>query len=591
MTSVFKGLFASVGQHVSDEMIACLVSGEMGGTRLRKAERHLAKCWKCRSRYEELDRAAMGFVELHKHVSTPHPPQASQWREVFVARLNQTAEELPQGGRLARWFAPHRFSMFTVMNPTVASLLVVALAAVVLLLIWQRSVVTVSAAELLDRAEVSETDTSLQRSGGVVYQRVRIKTPHNTLERDLYRDQAGRRKVKHEAVSPELEQLKIKLEFAGVDWQAPLSAASYRSWHDRQWDAQDEVRQPTKDRFMLTTRTAGGVVASESLTVRANDFHPMQRTVELTDVGTIRIEEVNYAVLSWDAVNADLFEPATKLAAKVAAANVVAHALPGPVLPSAEELVDVELRARLILNHLNADTVEQIRVVRGTHGVEVKGVVDTEDRKQEIVANLRAIPHVTSSILSIEELNRNPAAVADVTSIQQYFLVGQPSPLENYLIKDMGRAREDLSLISKRLLDASLIVQREASALSELQERFAPGDPLRESARLALNELVGNHAGALLAGLDAEAEGIQYARLSSAAAENGEIPSLPIGARLASADDGVGIEAAANQSLCQELITSADGQARPASAIAVDLLATIERLRSVVTQLRQSQGL
>ena len=89
MKNVLEIVLANIRTHLSDETLSDLVSGELAGGKLRRAQFHLSKCWKCRSRYEQLERAAMGFVELHKQIITPNPPEVSQWREMFLARLDK----------------------------------------------------------------------------------------------------------------------------------------------------------------------------------------------------------------------------------------------------------------------------------------------------------------------------------------------------------------------------------------------------------------------------------------------------------------------------------------------------------------------
>src|SRR5258708_34709781 len=144
----------------------------------------------------------MGFVELHKQIITPNPPEASQWREMFLARLDQAAAAAPSSSwsRLRPHFG---FAGLTDMNPFLASAAVILVASVVLFFIWQRSMSSVSASELLQRAESSDSNPSRTGAPGVIYQKVRIRTAHASVERDLYRDREGRRLPKPEAVVAE----------------------------------------------------------------------------------------------------------------------------------------------------------------------------------------------------------------------------------------------------------------------------------------------------------------------------------------------------------------------------------------------------
>src|SRR5258708_32429932 len=191
MRNVLEILIANIRTHLSDETLSDLVSGQLGGGQLRRAQFHLSKCWKCRSRYEQLERAAMGFVQLHKQIIPPNPPGASEWREMFLARLDQAATEVPSSS-WSRLLPHFRFAGFTNMNPFLASTAVILVASVILLFIWQRSMPSVSASELMRRAESADSNSVQSGNPGVIYQKVQIRMPHGSVERDLYRDREGR---------------------------------------------------------------------------------------------------------------------------------------------------------------------------------------------------------------------------------------------------------------------------------------------------------------------------------------------------------------------------------------------------------------
>jgi hypothetical protein len=570
-------LMANLGAHLSDDTLSQLVSGELGSAKLRRTKRHLSKCWKCRSRHEELDRAAMAFVELHKHVITPNPPEEAQWRELLLARLGEASAQLPS----SFWSRfPLRFRLANVpkMNPLLASTAVVVVACAFLLLIWQRSAPSVSASELLERAKTHDANSSRIGTPGVIYQKVRITTKQGAIERDLYRDREGQRQPKSQPVASDLIPLETKLSIAGVNWDEPLSAASYENWHDRQELKQDEVKRSGKGLLTLRTQTSNRMVVGESLTVRDDDFHPIKRTVELLDAGTIEITEINYAVLNWHAVNENLFEPLTPSPNPTRSVPALVAPLPPP-LPTPVQLLDAELQARLTLNRLGADSGAQIRVTHTDTGIEVKGVVDSEQRKQEIVSRLRIIPYVTPSILSIEELSNHPSPSFDVMSVQQYSLVGQPSPLEQYM-QEKDLPREELNQTSQRLLDACLTMQRESDALAELEDRFGSlEEQLGASSRPLLTDLETAHLKTLAEGLDVASEKLQ---------QLGFVPSsssIPSDIAQESSLRDLERNARETELVCQELITGSD-HPRAASDIASAFFASLSRLRSVVAKLR-----
>ncbi len=104
----------------------------------------------------------------------------------------------------------------------------------------------------------------------------------------------------------------MRLQDAGLNWDAPLFASGYQDWHDRQRVREDRISRAGRHLIRLTTTIPSGTVAEQSLTVRDTDFHPVQRTVALRNSETIEIAEVDYAVLPWTSVSPDTFEPLGK---------------------------------------------------------------------------------------------------------------------------------------------------------------------------------------------------------------------------------------------------------------------------------------
>src|SRR5262249_17827630 len=155
------------------------------------------------------------------------------------------------------------------------------------------------------------------------------------------------------------------------------------------------VKRSERGLLTLTTNLAGGNIASESLTVRETDFRPVERTIELRDAGSVEIAELNYSVLPWSSVNPDLFEPEPSAAVGLGRHT---HAAILPHLPrslSPTELDEAELGVRLVLNSLNLDANDRISLTRQPLGVHVEGVVEDDDRKRQLQAELQLVPHVS----------------------------------------------------------------------------------------------------------------------------------------------------------------------------------------------------
>jgi len=147
------------------------------------------------------------------------------------------------------------------------------LAATMALLLVPWNYARISANDLLARAASSETRTAKQIESGVVYQKVHIRTAKCALERSVYRDAEGRRRPRDEALAADDAQLEARQALAGVSSEQPLSALSYKQWHDLQAVSKDEIRQTGSYLTVITTVPSGAAVQA-SLMVRRSDFHP-----------------------------------------------------------------------------------------------------------------------------------------------------------------------------------------------------------------------------------------------------------------------------------------------------------------------------
>jgi hypothetical protein len=579
MNSMLDRIMKGIGAHLSDDQLSRLLSGELGRGQLLSAEEHLSKCWQCRSRREQLEAAALGFVEFRKRAIAPNLPLSARRREQFFAALRQHAEDVESSS--PRLTTAYRFLDFKHMNPVIATVVIVVFAASMVFLVWQQNIPRVSASELLDRASVWDASPAKGAAQGVLYQRIRVHAGTRTLERSLYHDVEGKRHPRIHSLGAEETQLQTRLAQAGVDWNDPLSPRAYKEWRDRLQNAKDRVSRNGDGLLTLTTSSSEGLVMQSSLTVRGDDFRPIERTVGFRGAETVEITEVNHDVLSWDVISDSLFEPVA-VAARSAAAPpsvkvpVPLHFLPAP--PTKEQLDYAELQALLALDRANADTGEQIRVSRSGAEVLVKGIVDTEQRKQDLLSALRPIQHVSPSILGVEELNSESGPdTPPVTSVKQYFVANPPSPLEEFLQKQ-SRSMDDISRISRALLDASVSVDIEGGSLADLRQRFGTID-LDAPSKSAFNELVKCHLDRIRAGLNAEGQAIHEAGMNEPASISPANPPPAVEAEQFLA----AIER--NRTLCRELVTGGAGSARSVDAISVDLLVSLGELRAITSSL------
>jgi hypothetical protein len=455
------------------------------------------------------------------------------------------------------------------MNPLLTSAMLFGLCSIVCIFLWTRNGPRISPQTLLSRAEQSDAAVSKTPSPGVIYQKVKISGSGHVMERAIYRDPEQKRHPKRRHLNPDDQWLKDRLNIAGINWDEPLSAVNYRDWHDRLPEKQDVVSRPGNNLLTLTTSTdTNGPVLRESLTVRESDFHPVERTIELRDVGSVEIAELNYDVMPWGAVNQDWFEP-------LSGASTDTH--PSFSVPTSRDLSELdldsaELGARLVLNQLHADTGEQIHVTRSASGIQVKGVVDTDQRKLQLVGRLLQVPHVHPSLLSVEEIGSQPQpALSNIRPpMQAYSIEAQSSPLEQYL-REKKLSVDNLAAISQSLLDNCLKVQQARGHLSELQHRFKGANQLPDDLQSQLAKLSQSYVSAIQAGLDADNR-----TLLSLGFDTAVQSALPSSS--GQTDEDLDRQVRHYQNLCQELIANGTGQPRPAQAIANDLITVGEQI-------------
>jgi DNA-directed RNA polymerase specialized sigma24 family protein len=449
-----------------------------------------------RAGYRDPLLAATVKQELLPKQRTPRPQSARNAQAVpeAASRLFQGAKKL-----WSKW----KPVAMPEMNPLLASALLLGLASVICFLLWMHGAPRMTAEALLLRAE-SWDNSSAPESPGVIYQKVRISTAKQTIERTIYRDAQGKRRLKPRSLDAKEEQIKLKLAAAGVNWDEPLSAANFRDWHDHHEIERDSIRRTGEHLLTLTTRPAqDALILQETLTVRESDFHPVDRTIALRDAGTIDIAELNYDILPWGAVNDDWFEP-TVASSTIHLPQTHPSLAPHLPVPLTEmELDEAELNVRLVLNELGADTDERISLVRQSTGLRVKGIVAQEERKQQIDARLMAIPHVIPSIFTFDELKNEPASTTQITSVRVVSEGGSVPPLEDYLTH-RGWNREDAQHLSEQLLDASVSINQDSRAITELLQEFDAGKPLSPAAAKALNELLERRKERLLAAITAQ---------------------------------------------------------------------------------------
>ncbi|AEU38365.1 RNA polymerase sigma factor [Granulicella mallensis] len=491
-----------------------------------------------------------GFIPIVRHSER----QFRRWTSSFSVWLQRQYRRLFIGN----------------MNPFLASAVFLTLGACVCLWLWHKSTPPMSANLFLQRAETADQIAVSTGESKVIAQKVRIRTASQTIERVIHRDTSGRRKPKLQPLDRQTTMLQARLAKAGVNWDAPLSAAAYQDWYKHSRVTRDSVQTAGSTLLMLTTTIDSGDVTKESLTVRAADFHPVERTISFRDTGNVEIAELDYNVMPWSAADPSWFEPVVTTAASDLPAMHAAIHLPRGLADS--ELDEAELGARTVLNQLQADAGEPISLARTAEGMEVKGVVDTNARKRELLSRLALIPNVHASILSAEEIGPRPLPSAVSGDGQPRSPIQeQPSPLEQYLRKK-NLSMDQLVPASDNLLDGSLRIVQAGVHLSELQSRFREVNPLPVNEQTQLETLSRNYRGTITAGIYAN----QQILLSLGFASSSPVPEISEPDR---SGRGIDEQLRRYRQLCLEMVSNETGLTRSAPEIAREILDVGERIR------------
>ena len=552
--------------HLSDEKLSRLTAGELGAVQRFLARAHLEKCWQCRLRREALERSALQLAE-YRNCLVERIPSNPDRRAAMLRLIRQSGDVVELSHESGKAFFGTDGKSNILMNSILASVFITMCAAGLLLTVWHRPATTVSAADLLNRAESADRGI-FNGKPGVIYEKISIRTSRGEAEHEIYRDAHRERHRRANVSDAEIvAPLRNVLVSAHVELDDPFSVASYRAWHDEQREKTDAVSREGNGLLTLSTLVQDGNIRQETLTVRASDFHPVQRTIRTVDDGVVEIAELNYALLDWSNVNGTLFDSPSRVGLPAAAISVV----PVPaLLPSLAELDVAELSARLAIHRLHGDEGEQIEISRTNRAIDVRGVVDTEARKLEINGTLHALPYVKSSVLSVADQQRLEASSTQKTVVT--IASGDAnSTLENYLASESQGSKENLfNSASRGLLDASLKVRSNSNELLALRAHFSSLAD-RSTTGLAVQELTHSYSERLVSGLDAEVS--MLGKLGFAAPSEHE-DKEPL--------KDLDQEVARNNALCLELISGDAGSGRSASEVVQDIYRSIHRIHNVL---------
>lgn len=489
--------------HLSDDWLLLSIDGELSASDYTRVKEHVRACWTCRARREQLERAIEEIVEYEHALVAPDMPPSPGGKAIFLARLDQLSGTLGQPSFRRRWVIALLQACRSILSSRVAWAASAALTITVLFyLAMGRHTPVVSANELLQRAASSGTRSRPGVNRPIAVQRVSIKMRGRKITRTLYRDTVRKRQAYRADVSSS-EERAVKQDFdrSSFSWNDPLSPQAYSHWRDGIAEKQDVVTNLEGGLLRLDTSARSGPVEEASLTVRADDYHPVSEELRLRDSTQVEVAELSYDVVGLSTLNADIFgavAPPEPLRLPTASSPATVHT----ALPDAAQIALWELQVRSALRSIGADLGEQIVVRQDPKGlIQVDGVAEDEARKRKIVDVLIGIPHTRVGVMTIAEVAAHPQSTQSTTIPNRapIAVVSANPPLLEEQLKRRFSDSDQLTQYVNLSLSLCQSASARAWALNRLADRYTPQQIalLDSNAQRQLQSLLIDHVTAL----------------------------------------------------------------------------------------------
>jgi hypothetical protein len=442
----------ATSRHPDEATLLRFSDQDLSAAEIRDIEEHLAGCAACRGELAAV-RETLGEIErFHETVmkaALPRPPRA--WgRPIWSALANPEPAE-------------RRLIAFPVKRAmAIAAAIVVA----VVVVRWVERPITVSAAELLRKAEVQEREASNVR------RRIRIRWKGHSWMRPGRLDAS----LQPESVAPVLRGMLVS---AGFDWEDPLSASAFSRWRKGLPEWQDAVRND-RGSYVVTTSTPAGALREASLTLRAGDLHAVSATLKYRSQETLEMMEV-----PGDANEVEIGKPRPPVPELIPRA-------PETAAPTAGAAEEVQVIAAL--HRIGADLGEPVDVLRTPEGIHVSGSGLNAVRQDQIRAAVADIPGVRVAFEANDSHRPNGAELPPRTAA--------PADAANPLLDELRAAAANAAGDpADALIDATDRAVQRSYALAALARRFPqPGESaLAERDRAVVRRTALDHVEALSA--------------------------------------------------------------------------------------------
>jgi len=488
-----------MNHHIPDGDLLRVVDGELPKDRTAQINEHLAACWMCRARLNDFEQTIHRFVRAHLNGFESRITEIDGPRALLRARIMELekAESHSWRDRLSAALQQWRVQAYFAVAALIAF-------AIVLFPVSKprRAPSKVTVPGVLSQAELGERVQLSKLTRPVIYQKIQIRVQGRDYNRSIYRDTTNARRVARlqsvarptsaQDADHALHPVERAFTEAKLDWDAPLSPSRLSGWRSGlqiKTDRVDEDRSTTQ----ISTATPDGPIAEATVKFRNADYHPISETLRLRDNSVVEIAELDYKIVELNQLSADVFG--------MRAARTDA-------IPIAAAGVGLELEVIQRLDHANALMGEQVSVERNRNSIQVRGVVDSKQRRDEIVRALAPVledPALKLDITVPAGNARTPRNVAhqSVEGIESFQRAPADGSLRDFFARNStagATTQEEVERFTDEVSLHSQSAKANALALKQIAERFSPDDlnAMTPEEHRQWREMLQSHASAVL---------------------------------------------------------------------------------------------
>jgi len=486
--------------HLTPEQLIAYVDGELSQRAAQRTRKHLDRCWICRAECDRIGRAISGYMQHRRSAGWDEPTRIPD----FEDRLRRYAAGLP---------CPKRFAgpwLHWLIAPSA-----VGIAAAVLLVLPHSRVQTVSAKELLERSKQAERGREAAPNAPIVYQKVAVRrTARSGANAALLLEiwdhparQSYRRNVQNYDDCPlDVGELERLLASNGMNPKRPLSAEGFTRWRDSAPGAEDEVSQTTGPKsspaLLLRTKTSerrDGRIAQAELLLDGESWRPVfEKLVVLRsgDTEVYEITELEYHVTHPNSAELEIGPPRATTALPL-------QADPAPVA-AFETPLATEIQVLYALHRIGVCLGEPVHVVARDGIVRLEGLVDSLERKNQIVAAVASMEGASAITIDVRTIAEAQLAAIPALLEETPAMHVEPDgfPLRHQIERSLG-TRFSAFGFSAAAVAASNQLMSHAWALRHLAERFGRKSLTGVSVQTQwlLESMIHDHVDALQSGL------------------------------------------------------------------------------------------